>query len=175
MKRYRDTVRGFSLLLATIIMLEAKTITVMGTADLQGLMSPSLQKFDLDGDGSKEQVKMGGIAHLATAYERLKKENPGAVIVSAGDDLMNKFFHIYKGKVIFSLMSEAGYALYALGNHEFDKGSDVLAAALGESSFITLCSDLDVSNSALKGKCEPYLIKEKDGRLEIIYQKIKFI
>ncbi len=47
---------------------------------------------------------MGGIAYFATAYKQLKKENPNTVIVSTGDDLMNKYFHTYKGKVIFSLM-----------------------------------------------------------------------
>ena len=44
----------------------AKTITIVGTADLQGVMEPSLQKFDLNGDGKKEKLKMGGIANLAT-------------------------------------------------------------------------------------------------------------
>ncbi|CAA6805984.1 MAG: 2',3'-cyclic-nucleotide 2'-phosphodiesterase (EC / 5'-nucleotidase (EC [uncultured Sulfurovum sp.] len=144
-------------------LLSAKTISIMGTADLQGMMKPSLQDIDLNGDGKKEKVEMGGIAHLATAYHQLKKENPNSFVVSAGDDLMNKFFHVYKGKAIFSLMSDAGYDLYALGNHEFDKGSDVLAKALDEASFTTICSDLNVSNSALKGKCTPYLIKEIDG------------
>lgn len=163
MRKYKTIVSVASMFVITMVMLEAKTITIMGTADLQGLMSPSLQKFDLDGDGEKEQVEMGGIAHLSSAYKALKKENPNSVIVSAGDDLMNKFFHIYKGQAIFSLMSDAGYELYALGNHEFDKGSDVLALALEKSSFKTLCSDLDVLNSSLKGKCEPYLIKEIDG------------
>ena len=147
----------------SIHILSAKTISIIGTADLQGMMKPSLQKFDIDGDGKKEKVEMGGIAHLATAYAQLKKENPNSFVVSAGDDLMNKFFHVYKGKAIFSLMSDAGYELYALGNHEFDKGSDILSEALDESSFTTVCSDLDVSNSKLKGKCSPYVIKEVDG------------
>lgn len=141
----------------------AKTITIMGTADLQGMMEPSLQKFDLNDNGKKVKVNMGGIAHLATAYKALKKENQNSVIVSMGDDLMNKYFHVYKGKAIFSLMSDAGYELYAFGNHEFDKGSDVLSEALDGVSFTTVCSDLDVTASALEGKCKPYVIKEIDG------------
>ena len=140
-----------------------KTITIAGTADLQGVMEASTQKFDLNGDGEKEKVKMGGIANLATVYAKIKKENPNTVVVSVGDDLMNKFFHIYKGKAIFSLISDAGYNYYVFGNHEFDKGSKVLSLALGSAKFKALCSDLDVSNSALKGKCTPYEIKELDG------------
>jgi len=140
-----------------------KTITIAGTADLQGVMEASTQKFDLNGDGKKEKVKMGGIANLATVYAKIKKDNPNTVVVSVGDDLMNKFFHIYKGKAIFSLISDAGYDYYVFGNHEFDKGSKVLSLALESAKFKALCSDLDVSNSALKGKCTPYEIKEIDG------------
>ena len=114
----------FSLLLLTSNTIASnKVITIAGTADLQGMMEASSQKFDLDGDGKKEKVVMGGIAYLATAYKQLKKENPNTVIVSTGDDLMNRYFHTYKGKAILSLMSDAGYDLYAFGNHEFDKGS----------------------------------------------------
>ncbi|AKF25373.1 hypothetical protein YH65_08215 [Sulfurovum lithotrophicum] len=151
------------MLFSSALLAEQKMVSIIGTADLQGMMSPSMQKFDLDGDGKKEEVMMGGIANLATAYKQLKEENPNTVVVSAGDDLMNKFFHIYKGEAIFSLMSDAGYDLYVLGNHEFDKGSKVLSTALDGMKFKVICSDLDVSNSALKGKCTPYLIKEMDG------------
>jgi len=154
------------LLLSTLLLmgiLHAKTISIAGTADLQGMLEPSVQKIDLDGDGKRDKVEMGGISHLSTLFKELKKENPNTVIVSAGDDLMNRYFHVYKGKAILSLMSDAGYDLYAFGNHEFDKGSDVLADALNGTKFTSLCSDLDVSSSALKGKCQPYEIREIDG------------
>ena len=151
------------LLLSTSLLLANKTITIAGTADLQGMMEASTQKFDLNGDGKKEQVLMGGIANIATVFDTMKKENPNTVFVSVGDDLMNKFFHTYKGKAILSLVSDAGYDLYAFGNHEFDKGSKVLSEALEGVAFTSLCSDLDVETSALKGKCESYVIKEIDG------------
>ncbi len=153
----------FFLLLTSSAFSANKTITIAGTADLQGMMEASTQKFDLNGDGKKEKVRMGGIAAIATVFGKMKKENPDTVFVSVGDDLMNKFFHTYKGKAILTLVSDAGYDLYAFGNHEFDKGSKVLSEALDGVSFTALCSDLDVSNSALKGKCESYVIKEIDG------------
>ncbi len=141
----------------------AHTITVAGTADLQGMMEPSIQKIDLNFDGKKEEMEMGGIARIATIFKKLKAENPATVTVSTGDDLMNRFFHTYKGKAIMGLISDAGYDIVVFGNHEFDKGSDVLAEALEGTKFDVLCSDLDVSHSALKGKCKPWLIKELDG------------
>ncbi len=131
----------------------AKVITIAGTADLQGKMQATVD----------DNHSVGGIAHLASVFKILKKENPNTVIVSTGDDLMNRFFHTYKGEAILSLMGDAGYELYAFGNHEFDKGSAVLAKALEKSTLIPICSDLDVSNSALNEKCLPYLIKNIDG------------
>ena len=162
-KSLKNILFFFFLLLTTSAIASNKVITIAGTADLQGMMEASSQKFDLDGDGKKEKIMMGGIAYLATVYKQLKKENPNTVVVSTGDDLMNKYFHTYKGKAILSLMSDAGYELYAFGNHEFDKGSKVLSEALDDTAFTSICSDLDVSNSALEGKCKPYIIKEIDG------------
>ena len=144
-------------------LLGAKTISIVGTADLQGMLEPSIQKIDLDGDGKRDKVEMGGISHLATLYKALKKENPNTVVVSAGDDLMGRYFHVFKGKAILSMMSYAGYDLYAFGNHEFDKGSDVLAEALEGVGFTSLCSDLNVSSSKLNGKCQSYELREIDG------------
>lgn len=152
-----------SLMLFSPSLIFSKTITIAGTADLQGKLEPSVQKIDLDGDGKRDKVEMGGISHLATLFKELKKENPNTVIVSAGDDLMGAYFHVFKGKAILGMMSNAGYEILALGNHEFDKGSDVLASALESTTFTTLCSDLNVSASALNGKCMPYTIKELDG------------
>ncbi|HHO65858.1 MAG TPA: hypothetical protein ENJ71_05015 [Epsilonproteobacteria bacterium] len=160
---FRKSILLSLLLLTSSVCAFNKVITIAGTADLQGMMESSTQKFDLDGDGKKEKVAMGGIARITTVFKGLKKENPNTVFVSTGDDLMNKFFHTYKGKAIFTLLSDAGYELYAFGNHEFDKGSKVLSEALDGVEFTSICSDLDVENSALKGKCRSYVIKEMDG------------
>jgi len=139
----------------------AKTITIAGTADLQGALEPSLQKVYINGKKDKQSV--GGIAKIATLFAKLKKQNPNTIFVSSGDDLMNSYFHIYKGKAILGLMSDAGYNILAPGNHEFDKGIDTFAKALENTKFTTLCSDLDIEQSPLKGKCKEYLIKDFNG------------
>ena len=153
----------FAALLANSAYAVNKTITIAGTADLQGMMEPSVQKVDLNFDGRKEEMNMGGIARIAGLFKELKSKNPNTVTVSTGDDLMNRFFHTYKGKAILSLMSDAGYDIFVLGNHEFDKGSDILARALEGTKFDVICSDLDVSHSAMLDKCKPWLIKDLNG------------
>jgi len=139
-----------------------RSLTIAGTADLQGIMSPSGQRMDLDGDGKKETVKLGGIARLATIFRRIKAENPDTLVLSAGDDLMGRYFHTFKGKAIFSLMTAAGYDYFVFGNHEFDHGPGELAEALDAAGFVTICSDLELTPE-FGGKTVPWALREIGG------------
>ncbi|MCK4681347.1 hypothetical protein KAT82_09475, partial [bacterium] len=148
----------------TLVAPVTHALTIIGTADLQGMLEPSIMKLDADRDGKEEEVSAGGIARIATLIRQIQDEteNP-VVVVSAGDDLMNRYFHTFKGEAIFGLMSDAGYELYALGNHEFDKGPDVLAAALDHTEFECICTDLAVEDTPLEGRCAPWIVKDYDG------------
>ena len=139
-----------------------KVITVIGTSDLQGVLESSVRDYTIN--GKKQELKGGGIAKIATVFKKAQKENPlGVIIASNGDDLMGRFFHTFKGEAIYSLFSQAGYAYYAPGNHEFDRGVEVFADALGFARFKTICSDLKVAGTKLEGKCSSYEIVEKNG------------
>jgi len=141
-----------------------RLFTLVGTADLQGQLDPTTMELDLDGDGVKEERSVGGIARIATLIRALERERPGRVaVVSVGDDLMNRYFHTFKGRAIFELMSAAGFEIYAFGNHEFDKGPQVLAEALGHASFECVCTDLAVDGTALDGLCAPLIIEDYEG------------
>ncbi len=137
-----------------------KHFILTGTADLQGMIdAPPVSQ------GKEEKtVPVGGIARIAVLFNVMKAAVPGRVIaVSTGDDLMGTYFHTFKGKAIFTLMTRAGYDIFAPGNHEFDRGPAVYAHALKYAGFKTLCTDLAVEGTSLKGKCAPYLLKEYDG------------
>ena len=105
-------------------------ITLIGTADLQGLMEPYKQEYEIN--GTKEDRLAGGISKISSIVKHARDENPlGTFILSSGDDLMGRYFHTFKGEAIYSLMSQSGYELYAPGNHEFDKGAEVVCKCLG--------------------------------------------
>ena len=133
-----------------------RKLTIIGTADLQGTLDPISVKDD--------KKPVGGIARIAALIKSVKAENNGGVVaVSTGDDLMNKYFHAFKAKAIYETMSAAGYDLYAFGNHEFDKGPEVLADGVKQSGFQCICSDLHIKNTPLDGLCKPWLIREYNG------------
>ena len=137
-------------------------ITLIGTADLQGIMEPYKQEYEIN--GTKEEISGGGISKISSVLKHAKEENPlGTFALSSGDDLMGRYFHTFKGEAIYSLMSQSGYTLYAPGNHEFDKGTEVFANALKYAKFDTICSDLLVVDTALEGKCIPYKIINTQG------------
>jgi len=136
---------------------QKRYITLIGTADLQGAMELSEQEYDVN--GSVLKVLGGGISRIAALIKEAKAENPeGTFVLSSGDDLMGRYFHTFKGNAIFSLMSQGGYEIFVPGNHEFDKGPEVFAGALGSAAFHTVCSDLAVEDTPLEGKCVPFRI-----------------
>lgn len=141
-----------------------QVFTIVGTADLQGQLDPYDAQFDDDKDGTVEATSGGGIARIATIIRGIEDERPGCVaVVSTGDDLMNRYFHTFQGRAIFETMSLAGYEIYAFGNHEFDKGPEILAQAIGRSDFECVCTDLAVAGTALDGLCVPWLIRDYAG------------
>jgi 5'-nucleotidase/UDP-sugar diphosphatase len=142
----------------------AVEFTLIGMSDLHGQLEPTLTKLDLDGDGTDEDVEAGGISRLAAMISAIEAERPGRVAtVMAGDALMNRYFHMFGGEAIFGLMSDAGYEVYSLGNHEFDRGPEVLAQALASARFHVLCTDLAVGGTVLDGLCTPTYVEDYDG------------
>jgi 5'-nucleotidase/UDP-sugar diphosphatase len=142
----------------------ARQFTLIGMSDLHGQLEPTLTKLDLDGDGTEDQVEAGGISRLAVLIAGIEAEEPGRVAtVMAGDALMDRYFHAFGGEAIFGLMSDAGYEVFSLGNHEFDKGPIVLSKALMSARFPVLCTDLAVGGTVLAGHCVPTLVRDYDG------------
>ena len=141
----------------------ARRLTIIGTADLQGRLEPASRSVRLVADGKKIPVT-GGIARIATQIKEIRQQtSTPLVVVSAGDDLMGRYYHQFEGRAILPLMAASGYQILALGNHEFDRGPGVLAQALETGGLDTLCSDLRVENTVMAGTCHPFLIRRDQG------------
>jgi len=69
-------------------------------------------------------LRVGGVAHLASAVRRLRAEQPASVLISSGDlvgasPLVSALF---RDEPTIEVMNALGLDLNAAGNHEFDHG-----------------------------------------------------
>ncbi len=114
---------------------------------------------------------VGGAAPLATVLEQAKAEN--ALILDAGDRFQGSlFFAALKEDGVNSVFSTLPYDALALGNHEFDRGCDVLAGhikATDKAGIPTVAANINPGEScALQGMLKPYTLVEKGGRVYAI-------
>ena len=100
----------------------------------------------------------GGVARLATKVREVRRQKDNVILLDAGDQFQGTlFFTYYKGSAIQRFMNELGYQAMTVGNHEFDKGPEVLAEFIAGAKFPILGANLDVSRDPhLKGLIKPY-------------------
>lgn len=85
------------------------------------------------------------IPYLHTAIKEAREKDREAILVDAGDVFSGTlFFNQYLGLADAEFMNKIGYNAMTLGNHEFDKGSGVLADFIGKLSFPVVSSNVDV-------------------------------
>jgi 2',3'-cyclic-nucleotide 2'-phosphodiesterase (5'-nucleotidase family) len=85
------------------------------------------------------------IPYLHTAIKEERKKDKEALLLDAGDVFSGTlFFNEYQGLADAEFMNEIGYDAMTLGNHEFDKGSEVLADFIKKLSFPVVSSNVDV-------------------------------
>jgi len=109
---------------------ESRRLTILHTNDfhshLQGYAPESAYTpLAIDGDPT-----VGGFARIAGIISDTKTGNPNSTLVlDAGDCLMGTLFQAVEPETGFqlNLMKKAGYDVVALGNHDFDFGSEKYA------------------------------------------------
>jgi 5'-nucleotidase len=123
---------------------------------------------------------LGGFSRIAGFIKSEKEKNGDKLlVVDAGDYLMGTLFHTLEVENGFelNLMKRMGYDYLALGNHEFDFGTNMLAKAIssnqkaGEIPQILSTnyikakdgSDSDLIKKFDDGTILPYTITEKNG------------
>jgi 5'-nucleotidase len=132
-------------------------ITILHTNDTHSQIDP-LPANDILYPGK------GGVARRATLVKRVRKENPNTLLIDAGDVCQGTpYFNFYKGEVEYKAMSEMGYDVGTIGNHEFDNGVEALAAALQFARFDVVSANYDMRGTALESKVKQYVVREIKG------------
>ena len=134
---------------------KAITITILHTNDMHAHVEPFMQRGR----------EMGGYARQETLIERFRASDPNPLLLCAGDTFQGTmYFTVYQGLADLAFMNVAGYQAMAVGNHEFDRGSAVLARFAGLARFPLLAANLDVSGDRdLAPLIKPYVVLEVGG------------
>ena len=102
-------------------------VQILAINDFHGNLEPPGLVYD----GAKGKVPTGGAAYLATALKQVR--TPASVTVAAGDLISASplISSLYYDEPTVEALSAAGLDLAAVGNHEFDRGSDELKRMQG--------------------------------------------
>ena len=127
-------------------------LTIMHTNDVHGHHEPQR-----NGDG--------GAARQATVVNQIRAEVDNHLLLDGGDRFTGTLFHVqYRGQDSVQIMNAIGYDAMALGNHEFDDGSEVLAAFVQGLNFPALSANTDFSEDPLlAGLIEPSVVLDVGG------------
>ena len=87
---------------------------------------------------------------LATLVEEYR-ERGEVIVVDSGDRVSGNAYvddATEPGRPMIEIMNDIGYSVVTLGNHEFDKGSEVLDAMISYAEFPIVCANVESHNGA---------------------------
>ena len=113
--------------------------------------------------GPKDEF--GGLAELMTLIESERALARGPVFQTFGGDVLSPSItsSVTQGAHMIALLNAMGTEVAVLGNHEFDFGSDVAAARMGEAQFPWLGANVVGDDGKLFGGAVATIMREADG------------
>ena len=135
-------------------------LTILHTNDWHS----RIEAFPKDGGANQG---MGGAATRAALIAKIRKEVEHVILLDAGDIFQGTpYFNFYGGELEYKLMSQMGYDLVTLGNHDFDNGIEGIIKQLPHATFEFVNCNYDFGKTELASKVKPYNIIKK-GNLKI--------
>lgn len=135
------------------------TLRILHSNDHHGHLEPLLVAGQLQ----------GGVTRRTTLVAALRAESAARgqplLLLDAGDVFQGtRYFERYVGQADLQFYNAMGYDAMAVGNHEFDRGDQPLAAFSAGAAFPLLSANLRaVAPSPLVGKVRPWVIVERAG------------
>lgn len=134
-----------------------KKLTILYTNDQHSRIEP----FPANDPKYPDQ---GGFARRAALIKKIRSEEKNVLLLDAGDIFQGTpYFNFYAGELEYKLMTQMGYDVVTLGNHDFDLGLDNIVKQMPHAGFDLVCANYDLRNTALDKKILPYRIIRKDG------------
>jgi 5'-nucleotidase len=104
-------------------------VRIIGINDFHGNLDPPKAATEVtNATGEKIRIPSGGVAYLASAIDSLKADAPNTVVVAAGDLIGASPLSssLFLDEPAVMAMNMIGLEYEAVGNHEFDRGTEEL-------------------------------------------------
>jgi len=156
MKKTVVIIQVFLLLILVFSLQAQEPIVILHTNDTHSQIEPFPDK-----DGSM----VGGIYGRAAIIDQYRKDYKNVLLFDAGDFCQGTpYFNYFKGATEIKFMNLLGYQASALGNHEFDNGSRMLAKVLKKAQFPIVCANYLFLDKQLQKIVKKYIVLEIDGK-----------
>lgn len=112
---------------------------------------------------------LGGIARRRTLIDQIRVESKidhePLLLLDAGDIFQGTlYFNQYLGQADLNFYNALAYDAGTIGNHEFDRGQQVLADFITKAKFPIISANIDIApSSPLYGKVRPWHILDVKG------------
>ena len=118
--------------------------TASGNPGAEGTKLVILHTNDMHGYMQASDTCLG-ISAVAQLKKDYQQQGYDVLLMDAGDYLQgSSFANFTQGESVVEVMNAAGYDVAALGNHEFDYGSDVLEKRISEMNFPAVAANITV-------------------------------
>lgn len=161
--------KKWSSLLVVMVMLCTVVIPVGSYADTTATVDTIQIITFNDFHGSlTEDTREGrnaGMVKMMAAIRELKAAHPNTIVVSGGDNYQGSAMsNLLYGKPVSEMMKNMGVVASAVGNHEFDWGTEWMTTWSKEGGFPFLASNIyDTATNEPVKWAQPYVMVEEKG------------
>ncbi|WDV45351.1 5'-nucleotidase C-terminal domain-containing protein [Clostridiaceae bacterium M8S5] len=137
---------------------EGKTVTILQTADLHGrIYAYNYATDSVDSDA--------GLAKIKTLVKQEREKDPNALLIDCGDTIQDNsasLFHDLPVHPMIEVMNDMKYDVWAIGNHEFNFGLDIVEKNIKGFKGAVLSANI-YKEGTNKRYIDAYKIFEVDG------------
>ena len=112
-------------------------------------------------EGEGRNAGVAGAARRSTLINQIRAENDHVLLLDSGDIFQGTpYFNLFGGELEMKVMSQMGYDVATLGNHDFDNGTDGLVEMMPHATFEFVSANYEISDPGLAERVRPYTIRE---------------
>ena len=116
---------------------ESKTVTILQTSDLHGMVNPY--------DYASDKVSKTSLAHAATIIKAERSKDPNLLLLDTGDTTQANYIQEFLNEnpnPIIGALNYLDYDAWTLGNHEFNFGFSYVTKEISEFEGVTLAGNI---------------------------------